>query len=292
MKLLKDLDLENLVFIDIETVNAVKQLEPNTALWDSWSYKNKYGRDPLNAPDVVKSFTDQAALYPEFGKIVCITIGKIKDDVIKLRSYVGDDEKTLLTNFTKALSNLIASNKRTKLVGHAILGFDIPWLMRRCIVNQVEIPSLLDLAGLKPWNCADIIIDTMELWKGTAFNGGSLIAIAVALGLHNPKDELAGYQTSEVYYNDPENGLKRIQQYCEKDVTTVANIVRMCRYEPIVIAENGEIKVDKTGILTRTFNTGNLIKDDERTLTTSYNSLNGGEKAIAQEIIQVVNKSK
>ncbi len=287
MRKLKNLDLNDLVFFDIETVNAVKVLEAGTPLWEAWNYKMKYGREPLGGEDVAKSYVDQAALYPEFGRIVCITIGKIKDNILKLKSYVGDDEEALLKDFCNALTNIVAANKKTTLVGHAIKGFDIPWIVRRCIVNQVEIPAIIDTADEKPWNI--LHLDTLELWKGSAFNSASLIAIATTLGLVNPKDKLAGYETSKTYYNEPD-GLEQIRIYCEKDVTTVANIVRKCRYEPIVQAENGEIKVKQVGVMNRVFNTNDLVKADEQELMTNYAKLDEKEKVIAKEIMAVVTK--
>ena len=311
MKILKELDLNNVVFIDIETVNAVKELQIATPLWDAWKYKLNFGRDPLLKREPGEAGLDRfnekakelynsdAALYPEFGKIVCITIGKIKDDGLKLKSYVGDDEKVLLAEFCNTLTNMIAANKKTVLCGHAIKGFDIPWLMRRCIVNQVELPTLLDTAHLKPWETT--AIDTMDLWKGTSFNGASLIAITTALGLHNPKDELAGYQTNEVYYNK-QNGLKLIQAYCEKDVTAVANIVRKCRYEPVVevdnldafkvrpVSEGDAFKVKQVGVLNKVFNTGSLTPEDENKIMTNYSKLNAEEKVVAKDILDLVNK--
>lgn len=286
MRILKNLNLDNVVFIDIETVNAVKVLEPGTPLWDSWNYKMKYGREAIGGEDPVATYESQAALFAEFGKIVCITIGKIKNNELFLKSYVNDDEKVLLTEFCSTLDNICASNKATVLAGHAIKGFDIPWMMRRCIVNQVELPILLDTAHLKPWETT--AIDTMDLWKAGGFTGGSLIAIAVALGLHNPKDELAGYQTSKVYYSE-KDALAQIQKYCEKDVKTVANIVRKCRYEPIVeIASNTEVKEEQAPLLIRLFNGAKYSVKEAKVLSEQYLNSTEEEKQAMVTILQSI----
>lgn len=286
MKILKQLDLENVIFIDIETVNQVPVLEKDSLLYQSWAYKMKYGRDPIGGDDPIAKYDAEAALYPEFAKIVCITIGKIsKNSVLKIKSYVGDDEKEILTNFCAALNSLIAANNKTVLCGHAIKGFDIPWIMRRCIVNGVELPSLIDTAHLKPWETTSI--DTLELWKGTAFNSASLITIAVALGLANPKDKLSGYETSKTYYNEP-NGLDLIREYCEKDVLTVANIVRKCRYEEPVVPEMSDIKTQAVGVLTKVYNTKKLDTEDEKKIVKTRKKMNEKEQAIANELLDVV----
>jgi len=289
MKLLKSLDLNDVVFIDIETVAGTKRLEEGTPLWDSWQYKMRHGREPLGDGDAAQMFAEQAALYAEFGKIVCITIGKIKDDVLKLKSFADHNEAKLLKDFCSTLNNIIAANKKTVLCGHAIKGFDLPWIMRRCIVNQIELPSLIDTAHLKPWETSSI--DTMDLWKGTGFNGGSLIAIAVALGLHNPKDDIEGFQTTDVYYNEAA-GLERITTYCEKDVLTVANIVRKCRYEPIVSAEFSELKEKRVGVLERIYNTETITKADESEIVKNINSLSAEEQPIAEELMSIVKTKK
>lgn len=286
MKILKQIDINDVVFIDIETVKAEKQLIQGTPLWEAWQYKNKSGRDPIGANDIVKSFDEQASLYAEFGKIVCITIGKVKGETLKLKSYAVDDEKQLLSDFAAALEGIVAANKKTILCGHAIKGFDIPWIVRRCIVHQVELPNILDLNHLKPWEMTSIL-DTMEIWKGGAFNGASLIAIAVALGIANPKDELEGSETSTTYYNE-QYGLGKIQAYCEKDVATVAQIFRKCRYEPLLEVELGEIKVKQVGVLNKVFNKGAMAPAEEKEIVANYNKLEADEKVIAKEILEAV----
>jgi uncharacterized protein YprB with RNaseH-like and TPR domain len=288
MKILRDLNLDDAVFFDIETVNAVPKLEANTPLWEAWNYKNKFGREPLNADDILKIYDENAALYSEFGKIVCISVGKIKGDVIKLKSFVDRDEKQVLTDFCRVLGQIIGANKKTVLIGHAVKGFDIPWIVRRCIVNQVEIPGIIDTNHLKPWELHGIL-DTHDLWKGTGFNGASLIAIAVALGLVNPKEQLAGYETSATYYRDGDAGLQAIARYCERDVTTVANIVRRCRYESLVEAEDGEIKVKQVGVLNRIHNKGGESNEaDQKEVVKNLNKLKGKDKEIGEDILAAI----
>lgn len=282
MKILNQVNPDNVVFIDIETVAATPKLTKDHPLWDAWRYKMEHGRDPIGGDDVAGSYIEQAALYAEFGKIVCITIGKIINNKLNLKSYYGDDERALLADFCSALNNVIAANKSTVLCGHAIKGFDLPWIMRRCLVHGIDLPTLIDTAHLKPWETT--AIDTMELWKGTGFNGGSLIAIAACMGIPNPKDDIEGFETTGVYYNE-KDGLNRIERYCRKDVTTVANIFRKLRYEPLLITGDDDIRVEKVGELQKAFNTG---KFDEKAVSVGYRALKPNEKAIANEIIGII----
>lgn len=291
MYALKQVDLNNVVFIDIETAQLVKPLQPNTPLYDSWEYKMIHSREGKSNPEglnIIEQFNTDAPLHPEFAKVVCITIGKIKEGVLKLKSFYNHSEKQLLIEFTTALNNITAANKKTVLCGHAIKGFDIPFIMRRCIINQIPLPTLIDIGHLKPWE--QTTLDTYELWKAGGFNAGSLINIAVALDLKNPKDDIEGHDVSGVYYagGEGQEALERIKTYCEKDVLTVANIVMRMRYEDLVDCEiTTEIKEKKVGLLERAFNTKTLAKEDEKQIVNTLKTLSAGEEIKAKEILDV-----
>ena len=73
----------------------------------------------------------------------------------------------------------------------------------------------------------------MELWKfGDYKNYTSLDLLAAIFDIPTPKDDIDGSQVAEVYYK--QNDLERIQQYCIKDVLTVAQIFRRYRGEPLI----------------------------------------------------------
>ena len=65
------LNLENLLFLDIETVPETKYYsdlsEDKQKLWDS---KSKYQRKEDYSPE---DFYDRAGIWAEFGKIICIS---------------------------------------------------------------------------------------------------------------------------------------------------------------------------------------------------------------------------
>lgn len=287
MKLLRSLDINDLLFIDIETVPLVEKLEPNTALWESWDYKVRHNRDNQNFQgELPESFIKNAALYAEFSKIVTICIGSIKNDALVVKSFTNDDEQALLKDFCTTLQNITAANKRTRLVGHAIIGFDIPFIMRRCIANQIELPTLIDIADLKPWELTTI--DTLPLWKATGFAHASLINICVALGIISPKDEMEGFQTTEYYYGI-KDGLQLIEKYCVKDVLAVANVIRRFRYEPLVeLNDSSTIKAKPVGVLDEINNTKSVTVEQKNHLKTKIDSLDSSKKAIANELLNVV----
>ncbi len=69
--------------------------------------------------------------------------------------------------FYKSSLNLPISfaNIKTKFqfAGHNIREFDIPFLCRRMIINQIQLPAYLHFYGAKPWEIS--MVDTLQWWK-------------------------------------------------------------------------------------------------------------------------------
>lgn len=243
MKALRRCELSDLIFIDIETVRGYKSLsEAPQIVQDAWDYKMRYSPEKYEFPvSDETAYSEKAALYPEFGKIVCVSLANISKagelhitscyETQELRGgSVVDSEEQIIKNVNHWLS-LIVGTRSAMLVGHAIKGFDIPFLFRRSLINGIVPHDLFDTSMLKPWEMN--ALDTLELWKGTGFYSASLLAIASALNLPSPKIDISGAETSEVYYSSDSSRMERIKEYCERDTKTVVNIVKSLRQEPI-----------------------------------------------------------
>jgi predicted PolB exonuclease-like 3'-5' exonuclease len=90
------------------------------------------------------------------------------------------------------------------------------------IINELQIPDILNNAGKKPWEIK--LLDTMELWKfGDYKNYTSLDLMSSILGFPSPKDDIDGSMVAGIFWD--EHDLKRIVTYCEKDVLAVARIL-------------------------------------------------------------------
>ena len=221
--MLDSIKIEDILFLDIETVPqmpSMNLLEPQIqALWDK---KSRFFRSPEETAETVY---ERAGIYAEFGKIICISVGYIKDKnplSFRLKSFFGDDEKGLLTEFSAMLSKFSKSKKDALLCAHNGKEFDFPFIARRMIINKLVIPEILDNAGKKPWEVK--LLDTMDLWKfGDYKNYTSLDLLTSILGISSPKDDIDGSMVAKVYYQ--ENDLKRIVRYCEKDVLAIAQIL-------------------------------------------------------------------
>lgn len=287
MLALQNYNLDDIVLLDIETVRIEKDLKDDTPLFDSWEYKMRYSSERFDKEgDIYQLFNDKAPLFAEFAKIVCITIGSYRDGKIVLKSYYDHNERILLEEFSRVINALQANNKNTVLAGHAIKGFDIPFIMRRLIVNRLPIPPILDIAGLKPWLVN--VIDTKELWQSSGFYSSSLINIAVALGLPSPKSIMDGSETSDYYYNN-ENGLELIKNYCEDDVFTVGNIILIFKGLDIVERVLTEtITIQEKGILEQSYNRGSITDEHNDIINNIYKDLTPEEKVMGNEIINLI----
>lgn len=225
--------LKKCLFIDIETVSGFPNYErlPED-MKDLWNMKATQIKKTLLSPTDELTASDlylqKAGIFAEFAKVVCISMGFLSFDddypsKIRIKSLAGHDEKTLLEDFSRLLINHYNDPENSKICGHNIKEFDIPFLCRRMVVNQVRFPPLLDISGKKPWQTSQIL-DTMDMWRfGDYKNYTSLNLLAGALGVKSPKDDIDGSMVGDVYWIDED--LDRIVTYCQKDVVTVMQVI-------------------------------------------------------------------
>ena len=225
------LNLENLLFLDIETVPETKYYsdlsEDKQKLWDS---KSKYQRKEDYSPE---DFYDRAGIWAEFGKIICISVGYFTEvnSVRRFRvtSFYGD-EHGLLLEF-KALIETHFSKPKHLLCAHNGKEFDFPYIARRMVINKISLPLKLNLFGKKPWEVPHL--DTLELWKfGDFKHYTSLKLLTSVLGIPSPKDDIDGSEIFRVYYE--EKNVERIVTYCQKDTIAVAQVILRLRGETVL----------------------------------------------------------
>lgn len=224
--------LKNTLFIDIETVSVTRSFdELPPVMQDLWMKKSqKFKKDKereMTAKLAGEFYIQKAGIFAEFAKVACITVGylanaKGEEPTLRLKSFSGN-EKELLFAFNDMLNKHYDRPDEHSLCGHNIKEFDIPFLCRRCVVNGLELPRLMNIAGKKPWQVSHLI-DTMELWRfGDYKNYTSLALLAGTLGIKSPKDDIDGSMVGHVFWE--EDDIERIITYCEKDVLTVAQVV-------------------------------------------------------------------
>ncbi|WP_298901033.1 3'-5' exonuclease [uncultured Psychroserpens sp.] len=225
------LNIENILFLDIETVPETEHfLELDVIKQELWDHKSKYQRrDEFTAEE----FYERAGIWAEFGKIICISIGYFKHegDIRRFRvtSLYGDESK-ILQDFKNLLLTHFSGHKFL-LCAHNGKEFDFPYIARRMIINNIELPNKLNLFGKKPWEVPHL--DTLELWKfGDYKTYTSLKLLTHVLGIPSPKDDIDGSEVYNVYYKLKD--IDRIITYCEKDTIAVAQIFLRLRGDELL----------------------------------------------------------
>lgn len=255
MKQLRQLNINQILFLDIETAPMYEHFsQAPENVKKEWIYKMKFRTDaPAElTPETLenanynpeapffkrqeeareKYFSDlwekQAALYAEFSRIVCISVGFVSTTaVFKMKSYFSLTESEILNAFAADLEIFEKAFPLLKLCAHHGKGFDFPFLAKRFLFHKKQIPNILDTFGLKPWEMVSLL-DTREIWKFGSGDSAGLPAIALHFGLPTPKDDLDGSQVKKAFFAGE---LNRISQYCEKDVFVLFNVFKCMRLE-------------------------------------------------------------
>ncbi len=236
--MLDKIKIQDVMFLDIETVPDSVSFEIlDQRMQNLWEKKSKQFRSPeQTAQDVY----ERAGIYSEFGKIICISVGLIREKNpyhFRLKSFFSKDEKELLTEFGAMLTKFSRNNSESVLCAHNGKEFDFPYIARRMIINRIQLPEILNNAGKKPWEVK--LLDTMDLWKfGDYKNYTSLDLLTTILGIPTPKDDIDGSQVAGIFYK--EDDIERIVRYCEKDVLAIARILLRFMNQSGIVEENIE----------------------------------------------------
>lgn len=195
-------------YFDIETIpdqsdGALERAKESVKI--PANYKNP---DTISAyiEDNAQEAWEKTALDGWKGHVACIVANGIPLSIRDAR-----DEKDSLEWF---FGDMLEST----LVGHNIIGFDIPFLTKRALVLGVKLPAWhIWPRSLKPWD--NRVFDTMtQLGNGKEFI--SLDNLARNLGIKG-KGNTTGKQVHYMW----QNGLHdEIAEYCADDVRIVREI--------------------------------------------------------------------
>jgi DNA polymerase elongation subunit (family B) len=227
-------ELRDILFIDIETVASTDDYSSvDERLKVQWSRKANFFRRDGHLTDE-ELFHERAGIYAEFGKIVCIAVGKYVDNengelALRTRVYSGDDEPALLIDFKSMVEKFDSSSLR--LCAHNGKEFDYPYLCRRMLINDIPLPAVLNLSGKRAWEIPHL--DTMELWKfGDYKHYTSLDLLAALFRIPSSKSNMDGSQVNYVYHHDKD--LAKIAEYCREDVIVLAQLFLKLKGYPLI----------------------------------------------------------
>ena len=230
--------LRDILFIDIETVASTDDYASmDERMKVQWSRKANFFRRDSQLTDEAL-FHERAGIYAEFGKIVCIAVGKYVDHEsgelgLKTKVYSDTNETGLLLNFKEMIEKFDAANLR--LCAHNGKEFDYPYLCRRMLINSISLPAVLNLSGKRGWEIPHL--DTMEMWKfGDYKNYTSLDLLAALFQIPSSKDKIDGSQVNYVYHHDKD--LEKIAEYCRADVVVLAQLFLKLKGYPLIPQDN------------------------------------------------------
>lgn len=219
--MLTEIPLGHILFIDIETAPIVYQYSDldvaSRLLWDK-KMRWQMERNETTAEELYQ----KAGIYAEFARVVCVSAGFFAGaNTFRITSYIDKDETVMLKQLAKLLGKYFNSGDQY-LCAHNGKEFDFPFLARRYLINNMELPYTLDLAGKKPWEVQHL--DTMQLWKfGDYKHFTSLELLTHIFDIPSPKSDIDGSDVARVFWEDQD--YKTIRDYCEQDVIALARLV-------------------------------------------------------------------
>lgn len=239
--MIQETELSSLLFFDLETSSdyatfeELRERHPRKA--ELWKTKHDKAavKDPAKWSTYDQSYPENAPLSAEFGRIVCgsfcyLTNSSVNGKMVwqgKMKSFydtkVTETSETseILKPVSDLLYNIDRAGKSMRMCGHNIKKFDVPWLGKRMIMNNVPVPVQLQTWGKKPWEITHL--DTGELWTFGNWDGYvSLDVLSCSLGVPSPKGNLKGEYVGRTFWQ--EKDYVKIKDYCEEDVKCVARV--------------------------------------------------------------------
>ncbi|MDQ1637645.1 MAG: 3-5 exonuclease [Pyrinomonadaceae bacterium] len=129
---------------------------------------------------------------------------------------VEQDEKQSLLAFLKFIKDFDCETD--ELVGHNLIGFDLPFIFQRCLVHCISAKPLVNLSEFRVQG----VFDTMHHWWLGAKRFVSLDDIAWALGIESSKTATA--EGSKVFDLYQEGKLAEIREYNLNDVRVTRKV--------------------------------------------------------------------
>jgi len=221
------------VVLDIETIQAPREE------WARLAGKTPVTIEPSLTDDDYDLFAAGAAeeqrqaeqeLYAKsafdgtFSRIVCIGLLEFSDQM-EARSAVawyGSNERELLRQFWTRL----AQDRPTLFITHNGLGFDLPFLKKRSMINQVKPTMDINLAKFR----TEPVYDTMAIWSNWDTRGWvKLDVLARALQVETKSG--SGEHVAKMW--EDRQGIE-LARYCLQDTyVTYACYCRMTFRQPL-----------------------------------------------------------
>ncbi len=167
--------------------------------------------------DVAQKKWEKTSFNPDVSEIACINID-IDDKKVSFNT-INQSEKSMLQEFHKYLINYCSANNRQVktpfFVGHNILSFDLPFIFKRSVINDVK--QIKNVTWINARH-GQSHFDTMIAWAGfgkriSADNLAKLLKI-------KGKGDIDGSMVYDEWQKDPQ----KVVDYCHDDVRIIKQI--------------------------------------------------------------------
>jgi 3'-5' exonuclease len=218
------------IFLDIETIpgETFMARQAMEAVRPPATYKKKESIDAWwqeSGEAAKKAAMHSLGLHPAYCKIVALSWA-INDK--SPTTYYGDDEKATLEVFLEDLKSALGAEKcgySYRLVGHNIVGFDLPVIYTRCMLNGINSPLLYNPREIKPWDTQKVF-DTLYHLSGGNTKGWSLGNCSKLFGIPDKFPDADGSMVWESWRQGQHSG---VADYCENDVEIVRHLFNCMR---------------------------------------------------------------
>lgn len=207
------IDLNKALFFDIETHRSINWKDQTPQIQKAF-IDHYYDPQTYNTPE--DHYSEIAGLHAEFGHVICVVFGYINsmNGEFQTMAVYDKDEKKVLEECRKIFDPFLKNGYY--LAGHNIINCDVPFLVKRYIINKLKVPGILNTYGCKPWDLD--YLDTMDLWKFGDYKRVSLEMICAALNINCKTDDLGG---DNLYTWDiDEMDWEQLAHYCTEDVVS------------------------------------------------------------------------
>lgn len=182
-----------------------------------------------------------ASLHPEYGRIICISLGYIAentdgDQVMHLKSYLGGEED-LLQDFNGVLASF--SNTFVHAKGRT---FDVPFILARMSALKINCANQNFASLHRPNGHTHLDLTEFHAQHGSGCRL-PLSLIASVRGVAPSRTDLDDSDIPEAFRNGE---IRLIARQCEWSVATTLNLLRVLvgEYEPIPCERYYSVEVD------------------------------------------------
>jgi predicted PolB exonuclease-like 3'-5' exonuclease len=218
---IRSLNMECTLYLDIETIPGPEVGRDAITVKAPAQYKKPESIQKWLAEN---TDTEREQIYRKqsfnggYGQI-CSIAWAVDDGFVGTTSLgVRDAERDMLGRTLAHISTDLGGSANPTICGHFVSGFDLKFIMHRCVVLGVEMPQwLASQANKAAWQGR--IRDTMFLWAG-AKGTISLDELCKILGIEG-KGDIDGSMVYDMWLAGKHD---EIASYCSSDVEKVRDV--------------------------------------------------------------------